>query len=341
MSKSLGNSPDPLDLIEQYGADGVRTGMLFSSPAGNDLLFDEKLCEQGRNFSNKIWNAFRLVQGWEKNDAEQPAGNATAVAWFEAKFNAALAELDESYSKYRISEALMTVYKLIWNDFCSWYLEMVKPEYGQPLDAATHAATLAIFEKLLKVLHPFMPFLTEELYHALKDRPKADCIMVAEWPKAGEQHQAILNEAELAFELVQQVRNTRNEKQLSPKEPLELQVMTTDFSRYHRFAPVVQKLANLSAFKQVSEKPEQAVQFVQKGDDLFIPVEGLVDTEKERANIEKELKYTRGFLQSVQKKLSNERFVQNAPEQVLARERQKQADAESKLQSLEKALADL
>ena len=341
MSKSLGNSPDPLDLIEQYGADGIRTGMLFSSPAGNDLLFDEKLCEQGRNFSNKIWNAFRLVQGWEKTDTEQPAGNATAVAWFEAKFSAALAELDESYSKYRISEALMTVYKLIWNDFCSWYLEMVKPEYGQPLDAATHEATLAVFEKLLKVLHPFMPFLTEELYHALKDRPKADCIMVAEWPKAGEQNQAILNEAELAFELVQQVRNTRNEKQLSPKEQLELQVMTTDFGRYHRFAPVVQKLANLSAFNQVSEKPEQAVQFVQKGDDLFIPVEGLVDTEKERANIEKELKYTRGFLQSVQKKLSNERFVQNAPEQVLARERQKQADAESKLQSLEKALADL
>ncbi|MEP0986991.1 valine--tRNA ligase [Ekhidna sp.] len=337
MSKSLGNSPDPLDLIKQYGADGVRTGMLFSSPAGNDLLFDEKLVEQGRNFSNKIWNAFRLVKGWETTDAAQPAVNAQAITWFENKLNKALTELEDHFSKFRMSDALMTAYKLIWNDFCSWYLEWIKPEYGQPIYSKTRAATIELFEKVLKLLHPFMPFITEELWHELKDRKDGEAIIVAEWPKAEKFNNAVLKEADLLFEITSSIRNIRSSKGLSPKEALEL---TTDSKAITSISKSLQKLSNLSAIK-AGDKPTNAFSFVVGSDEFFIPATENIDIEAEKKKIEEELNYTKGFMKSVEKKLSNERFVNGAPEQVVAMERKKLADAEAKLKTLEDSLAGL
>lgn len=337
MSKSLGNSPDPLDLIKQYGADGVRTGMLFSSPAGNDLLFDEKLVEQGRNFSNKIWNAFRLVKGWEISDAEQPAVNTQAISWFENKLNKALTELEDHFSKFRMSDALMTAYKLIWNDFCSWYLEWIKPEYGQPIDAKTHAATIELFEKVLKLLHPFMPFITEELWHELKERKDGDAIIVAEWPKAEDFNNAVLQEADLLFEITSGVRNIRNSKGISPKEALEL---TTDSKAIVSIGDSLAKLSNLSEIKN-GDKPANAFSFVVGADEFFIPASENIDIEVEKKKIEDELNYTKGFMKSVEKKLSNEKFVNGAPEQVVAMERKKLADAEAKVKTLEESLASL
>lgn len=337
MSKSLGNSPDPLDLIKQYGADGVRTGMLFSSPAGNDLLFDEKLVEQGRNFSNKIWNAFRLVKGWETTDIAQPTVNAQAISWFENKLNKALTELEDHFSKFRMSDALMTTYKLIWNDFCSWYLEWIKPEYGKPIDAKTHAATIELFERVLKILHPFMPFITEELWHELKDRKDGEAIIVAEWPKAESFNNAILKEADLLFEITSGIRNIRSSKGISPKEVLEL---TTDSKAIASIGESLQKLGNLSAVKS-GDKPANAFSFVVGSDEFFIPATENIDIEAEKKKIEEELNYTKGFMKSVEKKLSNERFVNGAPEQVVAIERKKLADAEAKLKTLEESLASL
>ncbi len=337
MSKSLGNSPDPLDLIKQYGADGVRTGMLFSSPAGNDLLFDEKLVEQGRNFSNKIWNAFRLVKGWETTDTEQPKVNAQAIAWFESKLNKGLTELEDHFSKFRMSDALMTAYKLIWNDFCSWYLEWIKPEYGQPIDSTTHAATIELFEKVLKLLHPFMPFITEELWHELKKRKDGEAIIVAEWPKAEEYNAAILKEADLLFEITSGVRNIRNSKGISPKEALEL---TTDSKAVESIGDSLQKLSNLSEIKS-GDKPANAFSFVVGSDEFFIPASENIDLEAEKKKIEDELNYTKGFMKSVEKKLSNEKFVNGAPEKVVAMERKKLADAEAKVKTLEESLASL
>ena len=336
MSKSLGNSPDPLDLIKQYGADGVRTGMLFSSPAGNDLLFDEKLVEQGRNFSNKIWNAFRLVKGWETTNDAQPEVNKQAINWFESKFNQALTELEDHFSKFRMSDALMTVYKLVWNDFCSWYLEWIKPEYGKPIDRTTHTATVELFEKVLKVLHPFMPFITEELWHELKDRQEGEAIIVADWPKAGVIKDDAIKEADLLFEITSGIRNIRNSKGISPKEALELITKAS-------IAPIgdsLEKLANLSEIK-AEGKPENAFSFVVGSDEFFIPASENVDVEAEKKKIEEELNYTRGFMKSVEKKLSNERFVNNAPEQVVSMERKKLADAEAKIKTLEESLASL
>ncbi len=341
MSKSLGNSPDPLELIGQYGADGVRTGMLFSSPAGNDLLFDIKLCEQGRNFANKIWNAFRLVQGWEVDDNLDTDSNLTSINWFEARFHQALEEVEDHFSKFRISDALMTVYKLIWDDFCSWYLEMVKPPYGEPVDRKTYEATVGFFEYLLKVLHPFMPFLTEELYQALRERKDSDSIMVSEWPKAGNYDTSLLKAASLAFELTTQIRNIRSSQGISPKEPLELHVQTDHFDQYIPFSGVVSKLANLSEFNPVAEAMDNATSFVLNGESFYIPLEGLVDVEKEAEELQKELDYTRGFLKSVEGKLKNERFVNNAPEKVVENERRKKADAEAKIAALESRLASL
>ncbi|WP_425390885.1 valine--tRNA ligase [Ekhidna sp.] len=337
MSKSLGNSPDPLDLIKQYGADGVRTGMLFSSPAGNDLLFDEKLCEQGRNFSNKIWNAFRLVSGWETTDEAQPEVNAQAITWFESKLNKALTELEDHFCKFRMSDALMTAYKLVWNDFCSWYLEWIKPEYGKPIDAKTKAKTIELFEQVLKVLHPFMPFITEELWHELKDRKDDEAIIVAEWPKASGFDMEILKEADLLFEITSAVRNIRSSKGISPKEDFEL---TTNAKSVDSISESLKKLANLSDIKS-GYKPENAFSFVVGSDEFFIPASDNVDMEAEKKKIEEELNYTRGFMKSVQKKLSNERFVNNAPEQVVATERKKLADAEAKIKTLEESLAGL
>ncbi|MEQ8245200.1 valine--tRNA ligase [Fulvivirga sp.] len=341
MSKSLGNSPDPLDLIAQYGADAVRTGMLFSSPAGNDLLYDEKLIEQGRNFANKIWNAFRLVQGWEVDASLSGDYNKASIAWFEARFNETLTEVEDHFSKFRMSDALMSTYKLIWGDFCSWYLEMIKPDYQKPIDAHTKEATIKFFEKILKLLHPFMPFITEELWHELGDRKDNDCIIVSEWPKSQTFDSKILKDAELAFEVVSNVRNVRNAKQIAQKDALTLKVKGQDFSKFDTFNFVIQKLGNLSSFETTSDKVENSVSFVLTGDEFFIPLEGSVDLEKEKEEIEKELAYTKGFLQSIEKKLSNERFVNNAPEQVVAMEKKKMEDAQAKIKVLENSLASL
>jgi valyl-tRNA synthetase len=337
MSKSLGNSPDPIELMNKYGADGVRTGMLFSSPAGNDLLFDEKLCEQGRNFSNKIWNAFRLVDGWEVDDTVE-SKNDVAVKWFEAKFNAGMAEVEDHFSKFRISDALMTTYRLVWNDFCSLYLEMVKPEFGKPIDKQTYDQTRNFFEDVVKLLHPFMPFISEEIWHAFKDREKEDYLIIASWPEGGNVEKDILSEGELAFEIVTQIRNLRNSKEISPKVQLVLQIKTKALDKFSRFAELIKKMANLSDLNYVEEKPEGTGGFVIKGDEFFIPLSGEVDVEKEKAKLQAELDYTKGFLNSINKKLSNERFVNNAPEQVVAIERQKLADAQAKIKALEEQL---
>ncbi|MEY3451680.1 MAG: hypothetical protein RL711_1506 [Bacteroidota bacterium] len=339
MSKSLGNSPDPLDLIEQYGADGVRIGMLFSSPAGNDLLFDEKSVEQGRNFSNKIWNAFRLVKGWEVIPLEGENPNKPAIEWFQARFDAVLIELEDHFGKYKMSDALMSMYKLIWDDFCAWYLEMVKPGYEQPIDQETYNATIHFFEQILKVAHPFMPFITEELWHELADRGPKDCIIVAEWPKPDTVNTAVLAQTEQVFEIITNVRNIRNSKQIGPKVPLVLLVTTQDQSIYLKYDNLLKKLSCLSAIEFVTEEQPGAIGFVVKADSLYIPLEGEVDMEKEKENMLKELEYNRGFLISVDKKLSNERFVSNAPEAVLNIERQKQADAIAKIKSLAQRLA--
>lgn len=341
MSKSLGNSPDPLDLIAKYGADGVRTGMLFSSPAGNDLLFDEKLCEQGRNFANKIWNAFRLVKGWMPETIAQPEENKVAIAWFEAKLHASLTELNDHFGKFRMSDALMTVYKLVWDDFCAWYLEMVKPEFGKPIDRTTYNATVGFFESALKLLHPFMPFITEELWHELKERPANDCVIQAPWPIPQSFNESILQEATYGFEVITEIRNTRNSKGLSPKEALKLVVKEGEVKLIQSFWPVVRKLSNLSNIHFSSEKVSGATSFVIKSTEFFIPLEGKVDVAKEREEVAKDLDYQRGFLASVNKKLDNERFVAGAPLQVIEGERKKKADAEAKIKALEERLKAL
>ncbi|MCH7401796.1 valine--tRNA ligase [Belliella kenyensis] len=340
MSKSLGNSPDPLELIKQYGADGVRTGMLFSSPAGNDLPFDEKLVEQGRNFANKIWNAYRLVSGWEIDHNLTGKENEASIQWFENRFNQALTEIEDHFDKFRISDALMSTYKLVWDDFCSWYLEMIKPAYQAPIDPHTHARTVLFFEDILKILHPFMPFLSEELWHQIKERNTEEALIVASWPKAGSYDSQIISEAIQVFDVVSQVRNTRASKGISPKETFSLTIKTSQPDLYKRFDIVLKKLANLDEVN-FGDGLDNAVSFVVKADECFIPMEGQVNPEEERANIEKELSYTRGFLSSVMKKLSNERFVAGAPEAVIENERKKQADAEAKIKTLEDALAKL
>ncbi|HEX5168155.1 MAG TPA: valine--tRNA ligase [Cyclobacteriaceae bacterium] len=340
MSKSLGNSPNPLDLIAQYGADAVRTGMLFSSPAGNDLLYDEKLVEQGRNFANKIWNAFRLVNGWTISKTESPEKNKIAINWFKARLNQSLAELEDHFNKFRMSDALMTAYKLTWDDFCSWYLEMIKPEFGQPIDENTHSKTVGFFETVLKVLHPFMPFITEELYHELKDRTEQDCIIKSPWPKPEPFNENIITEASFAFEIISEIRNTRSTKGLSPKEPLKLVVKGGD-TLVNSCWPVIQFLGNLGDVSFSSESVTGGSSFVIKSTEFYIPLEGKIDAAKEREAIEKDLAYHKGFLASVEKKLSNEKFVNSAPPQVVEIERRKKADAESKIKALEESLSRL
>lgn len=341
MSKSLGNSPDPLDLISKYGADGVRTGMLFSSPAGNDLLFDEKLCEQGRNFANKIWNAFRLVKGWETIDQKMPAENAVAIEWFEARLNQSLSELEDHYSKFRISDALMTTYKMVWDDFCAWYLEIVKPPFGQPIDKATYNKTVNFFESILKVLHPFMPFISEELWHELDHRDGKDCVIVAEYPKAEKFNTSIVNEASLAFEVVTQIRNIRNSKGISPKEAVTLYVNPHGKSKVDAFSAVIQKLSNVKELTYSEDKPGTGSTFIVQNIEFYMPLEGRMDVEAECESLQKELEYTRGFLNSVMKKLGNEKFVAGAPPQVVESEQKKKADAESKIKLLEENLKSL
>ena len=339
MSKSLGNSPDPLELIKEFGADGVRVGMLLSSPAGNDLLFDEGLCLQGRNFSNKIWNSFRLIKGWEIDEnLEQPAEAKIAIEWFHSRFSKELEVLDDHYSKFRLSDALMTTYKLVWDDFCSWYLEMVKPAYQKPIDRATLDATVEILEKLLKVLHPFTPFITEEIWDNMGERTKEDRMIVAPWPKIEAVDENLLSGFENAEKAIMEIRRIRNEKQIAPKEKLNL-LVKGDYN--DKFNPVIQKLANLESIESASEAPASAAGFVVKGVEFFVPLEGLVDASEEKEKLEKELDYTKGFLNSVNKKLSNERFVSGAPEQVVQAEKNKKADAEAKIKALEEQLAAL
>lgn len=341
MSKSLGNSPDPIALMKQYGADGVRTGMLFSSPAGNDLPFDEKLCEQGRNFTNKVWNAFRLIKGWEVDANLDGAVNKASTDWFESRFNAALEEIEDHFNKFRISDALLTTYKLVWGDFCSWYLEMIKPGYQQPIDQATYDITLDFLEKVMKILHPFMPFVSEEIWHELRERSEDDCLIIAEWPSVGSINNRLLEQADLAFEMVSQIRNLRNAKQLSPKTSLSLLIRSKEPAKFETFTPVVMKMANLDKVEFVEDAPGNALSFIIKGDEFLLPVEGEIDVEKERDELKKELAYTEGFLISINKKLGNERFVNNAPDQVVANEKKKLADAEAKMKVLKEQLAAL
>ncbi len=352
MSKSLGNSPDPLKLIEEYGADGVRTGMLFSSPAGNDLLFDVKLCEQGRNFANKIWNAFRLVKSWQVDEQKKDQSNTTAIAWFEASFNQSLIELEDHFAKYRISDALQTVYKLTWTDFCSWYLEMVKPAYGEAIDAMTYRATIGFFEKLIKVLHPFMPFITEELWHQLADRDEGDYAIVAEWPKGDTQKdrqqtdQTLLQGGAAVFDVVGNVRNTRNTRQVSPKEMLPLSVRTDTPEIYQQFGSIIEKLANVAPIEFTNEKIDGADSFmvttaIGQPDTFFIPLGDTIDVDAEIEKLEKDLEYQLGFKATVDKKLGNARFIENAPKQVVDNERKKQADAEARIQAIQEQLKSL
>lgn len=341
MSKSLGNSPNALKLIEQYSADGVRVGMLLSAAAGNDLLFDDKQCEQGRNFANKVWNAFRLVKGWEINDSISGSHHDTAIKWFEARYNQVLTELEDHFEKFRLSDALMGVYKLVWDDFCSWYLEMIKPGYQQPIDQATYDATIIFFERLMKLIHPFMPFISEEIWQNIKDREAKDCVIVAEWPKAISFDQEIINGADLAFEVVSSIRNIRNTKGISPKTTLDLFIKTNDFNKYASFEAIIKKLSNVTNIQLTETKVDQSVSFVLKSDEYFIPMEGQIDAEAEKEELQKELDYTKGFLVGVTKKLSNERFVSGAPEKVVAIEQQKKADAEAKIKALEESLASL
>ncbi|MDO4160571.1 MAG: valine--tRNA ligase [Prevotellaceae bacterium] len=341
MSKSLGNSPDPLMLIDKYGADGVRMGMMLSAPAGNDILFDETLCEQGRNFNNKIWNAFRLVKGWQVADAEQPKASAIATEWFAAKLKQTNAELDDLFKKYRISEALMAVYKLFWDEFSSWYLEMVKPAYGEPIDKKTYEATLGYFETLLKMLHPFMPFITEELWQHIIDRKDGESIMrdklSVATPDADDNK--LVADIENVKLIVSGVRTVRNQKNISPKDALELQVIGTD--NYAAYSEVIKKMANLSAINTVTDKSADSAQFMVGTDEFAVPVGNLIDVDAEIEKQEAQLKHLEGFLAGVKKKLSNEKFVAHAPEAVVALERKKQSDSEEKIAALKESLAEL
>ena len=345
MSKSLGNSPDPIELIEKFGADGVRMGMMLSAPAGNDILFDEALCEQGRNFNNKIWNAFRLVKGWKVADIEQSEAGKIATSWFEAKLRQTNAEVDDLFKKYRISEALMAVYKLFWDEFSSWYLEMVKPAYingeAQPIDKQTYDKTLEFFEILLKMLHPFMPFITEELWQHLYDRKDGESIMrdSLKLPAPSEADNQLAAQIENVKQIVSGVRMVRSSKNIAPREQLDLQVVGQN--AYEPFNTVIAKMANLSNISVVAEKDATAASFMVSTDEFAVPLGNMIDVEAEIAKMEAQLKHLEGFLAGIQKKLSNERFVQNAPEAVVALERKKQSDSEEKIAALKESIAAL
>jgi valyl-tRNA synthetase len=342
MSKQLGNSPDPLDLIAKFGADGVRVGMLLCSPAGGDLLFDENLTEQGRNFSNKIWNAFRLVKGWTVDEAlAQPDSATKGIEWFNHKLNQTIKLVDDHFSKFRISDALMTVYTLFRDDFSSWYLEIVKPGYQQPIDAATYQSTIAYFDKILRLLHPFMPFISEEIWQLLEDRKEGQSIMISSMPVATEIDEKLLASFELTQEAVAGVRNIRKQKNIPNKDAIALSVLDNTGNYDKTFDAVLTKLVNAEELLFVSEKVSGALSFMVKANEYFIPMGDLIDVEAEIARLEADLKYNKGFLISVTKKLSNERFVNNAPEKVVAVEKQKQADAEAKIKALEESIANM
>ncbi|MCL2289397.1 MAG: class I tRNA ligase family protein, partial [Bacteroidetes bacterium] len=366
MSKSLGNSPDPIELMEKYGADGVRVGMLFSSPAGNDLMFDEALCEQGRNFSNKIWNAFRLVKGWEVDtDTPQPEHTKIAIEWFANRLNEVTHRLEDDFTKYRLSDALINIYKLVWDDFCSIFLEIVKPAYQQPIDAKSLAEITDIFDQLLRLLHPFMPFITEELWQMLIPHAEKESIMFASMPKfENTPNETLLTKFENTLKIVEQIRRIRAEKNIAQKVELTLYVIANeleteedfthitslgnaDFSSHnlivkYSYKSVIKKLCNLgSIIDTTTEKPAGTVSFIENNIEYCIPLTDTINVEEELKKLQEELKYTEGFLQSVVKKLSNEKFVAGAPEQVVASERKKQSDAKTKIVMLKEQMANL
>jgi len=340
MSKSLGNSPDALKLIDDYGADGVRVGLLLSSAAGNDLMFDEDLCQQGKGFANKIWNAFRLINGWEVADIEQPESSKIALQWYENKFQNALSEIEDHYGKYRLSDALMTMYKLVWDDFCSWLLEMIKPDYQQPIDAKTHSTIIEIFENNLRILHPFMPFLTEEIWQYIAERKPEEALIVSQYPKLEAFNEKLISDFEVVKEVVSGIRTIRKDKNISFKDSIELSVINNE-NLSNQFNSVIAKLGNISKMESVTDSVDGALSFRVQSNEYFIPISGAVNIDEEIKKINAELTYTEGFLKSVQSKLSNERFVNNAPEQVLQNERNKEADALAKIETLKSSLASL
>ncbi len=341
MSKSLGNSPDPLELIDKYGADGVRMGMMLSAPAGNDILFDESLCEQGRNFNNKIWNAFRLIRGWQIEDIAQPEANMIAIAWFEAKLKEVNAEMEEQFKSYRISEALMTVYKLFWDEFSSWYLEMIKPEYGKPIDRQTYVATLRFFETLLKMLHPFMPFISEELWQHLYDRKDGESIMLEQLHlgQLTKDDQNLIAKIECVKQIVAGIRTVRNQKNITPKIALRLEVVAQN--NFEQYNSVIIKMANIENISVVKEKSPDASGFMVGTDGFAVPLGSLIDVKAEIEKLEKELKHLEGFLKGIKAKLSNENFVAHAPEAVIAKERKKQSDSEEKIATIKANIDEL
>ena len=340
MSKSLGNSPDALKLIEDFGADGVRVGLLLSSAAGNDLLFDESLCQQGKAFGNKTWNAFRLIDGWEIAEIDQPEHAAIALEWYASKFQKVLSEIEDHFSKYRLSDALMAIYKLVWDDFCSWLLEMIKPDYGAPIDQKTHATVVRLLEENLKILHPFMPFLTEEIWQFLKTRTPNQALIVSSWPVSASYDTSLLEEFHFASEVISGIRNLRKQKQIPFKTTVELHVINKASST-QKFDGLISKLGNISKINYTDSSVEKAFSFRVQSNEYFLVADIAIDLEAEVAKIKEELNYTKGFLKSVQKKLSNTRFVSNAPEQVVASEKKKEADALAKIQTLESSLKNL
>jgi valyl-tRNA synthetase len=340
MSKSLGNSPDPIELIEKFGADGVRVGILISSPAGNDLPFDTSQCEQGRNFTNKVWNAFRLIDAWEVKDIEQPKSSTKAIEWFDSKFNKTLVEINDLFEKFRISEALMTIYKLVWDDFCSWYLEMIKPGYEQPIDAKTLETTKVYFEKLLKLMQPFTPFISEEIWHLIRERAEGDDIIIAPWPTVGTMDESVLANFKLAEEVIINIRNVRKKNNIANKVKMDLFVKK-NHAIDTSFDSVISKMGNLSVLEHVKEKVANSNSFLVDSNEYYIPFGDSIDLTAEKAKMEEELNYAKGFLQSIQKKLHNEKFMAGAPEQVVLSEKKKEADALSKIAVLEEKLSEL
>ena len=343
MSKSLGNSPDPLDLIDKYSADGVRTGMLFCSPAGNDLPFDEKLCEQGRNFTNKIWNALRLVKGWETEETNNNI-NQDVFVWFENKLELLKENLEKSYASYRLSEALIDLYKFIWDDFCSWYLEFVKPPFGEKIDAVSYQKTVGYFEELMKLLHPFMPFISEEIYHYLHDtdaKNENEDIIVAAYPIVGNYDLKIIQEGEKLKEIISSIRDVRNKNGLSPKIKLTVHIQATDKNLYNKFGTLIEKIANIYPILFTNSEVANAVSQLIQTDKIFLETGVQIDTESEKKKIQEEIEYYKGFIASVEKKLGNEKFVANAKPEIIENERKKMADGQSKLQSLQESLSKL
>lgn len=341
MSKSLGNSPDALKLIEEYGADGVRVGLLLSSAAGNDLMFDEDLCQQGKQFANKIWNAFRLIQGWEIDDTiSQPNSSKIALEWYESKFQKTIAEIEDHFSKYRLSDALMATYKLIWDDFASWLLEIIKPAYQKPIDKATYNKVIRLFEDNLRILHPFMPFLTEEIWQYIEKRSPEEALIIAKWPEAKPINDELISEFDFASEVISGIRNIRKQKNIAFKDAIGFSIVNNE-NITKTFDDVISKLGNLESFNYVNEPVEGALTYRVKSNEYFIPMEGSIDVEAEIKKLTEELNYTEGFLKSVQKKLSNERFVSGAPEQVVASEKKKEADALAKIETIKASLASL